>query len=360
MLTPDEIDYLKKIPKDKKVKISPFDPKVTETAEEIINSIKRIYPNLETKHMGASALKISGQNDMDIYAFSDPSDFDKCLPGLIKFFGEPLHKHETFCEWKFKKEGLDVEFYLTAKDSETMKKQIASFEILKNNKNLVNEYQKLKESMNGKPFREYQEKKYEFYHKILYPKIKAILFDMVGELVFKKEDYTPKTSDEINAQNIENLFNHLDDKRLISDIREKLKLSDEEIERAVRLIPEKYEKFDELWMLLPELKKKFKFAVINNGNSLAMKYWKERFDFSIFDLFINSAEVGIKKPDPKVFLLACNRLDVQTKECLFLDDSLENIETANKLGMQTIWWSKEENKEDLLNKLINGYGFIRV
>lgn len=33
--------------------------------------------------------------------------------------------------------------------------------------------------------------------------IKAILFDMVGVLVFKKKDYSPKTSDEINAENIE-------------------------------------------------------------------------------------------------------------------------------------------------------------
>ena len=166
MLTKDELDFLNKIPVDKKVYIHSFDPKVKKIAEDLVALIKNTYPHLEVKHMGASALEISGQNDIDVYAFSDPSDFEKYLSGLINLFGEPLHKHETFIEWKFSKNGFDIEFYLTSPDSETMRKQIAVFEILKNNKDLLKEYEKLKVSMNGKSFKEYQEKKYEFYHKI--------------------------------------------------------------------------------------------------------------------------------------------------------------------------------------------------
>ena len=187
--------------------------------------------------------------------------------------------------------------------------------------------------------------------------IKAILFDMVGVLIFKKDGYSPTTFDEINAQNIENLFNHLDDKKLIEDIKEKLKLNDEEIKRAIPLIPAKFERFNKLWNLLPELKKKYKLAVINNGNSIALGYWKEKFDFSIFDLFINSAEEGIKKPDPKIFLLACEKLKVKPEECLFMDDSLENVESAQKMGMKIIWWNREENKKDLLSKFTSQYGY---
>lgn len=167
MLIPDEIDYLNKIPADKKVNIHPFDPKVAGVAEDLIHSISNIFPDLEVKHMGASAIGISGQNDIDIYAFSEPKDFERFLPGLVKLFGEPLHRHETFIEWKFKREEFDIEFYLTTKDSKTMSKQIAVFETLKNNKDLLKKYEKLKESMNGKSFREYQENKYEFYHRIL-------------------------------------------------------------------------------------------------------------------------------------------------------------------------------------------------
>ncbi|MDO8341187.1 MAG: GrpB family protein [Candidatus Woesebacteria bacterium] len=167
MLTKDEKDFLEKIPTNKKVYIYLFDPQIIKIVKNLIQLINNSSPDLEIKHMGASALGISGQNDIDIYAFSNPKNFNKYLPQLIKLFGEPLHKHETFIEWKFKKDKFDIEFYLTYKNSETMKKQIKVFEILKNNKDILNEYEKLKESMNGKSFKEYQEKKYNFYHKII-------------------------------------------------------------------------------------------------------------------------------------------------------------------------------------------------
>lgn len=167
ILSDDEENYLNKVPKDKIVNIYPFDNQIIKTVDEIIDSIKKIYPDLEITHMGASALGISGQNDIDIYAFSNPKDFDKYLLGLTKLFGKPLHIHEAFIEWKFTKNRFDVEFYLTAKDSETMKKQIDVFEKLSSNSKLLKEYEILKQSMNGKSFNQYQRKKYEFYHKIL-------------------------------------------------------------------------------------------------------------------------------------------------------------------------------------------------
>ncbi len=167
MLTKDQKNYLKKIPSDKKVKIYPFSNTATKTAEKIIGSVKEIYPNLEINQMGASALGISGQKELDVYAYSNPSDFNKYLPGLIRLLGKPLNRHNTFVEWKSNKNGFEVEFYLTAPDSETMKQQIMVFEILRANKRLLKEYQELKSRMNGESLRKYQKKKYEFYNKIL-------------------------------------------------------------------------------------------------------------------------------------------------------------------------------------------------
>ena len=167
MLTKDEKDFLNKIPADKKVGIYPFNKKINCVVEIIINSIKNIYPKLEVKHMGASALGISGQNDLDIYALSDPKNFEKYLPGLIKILGNPLHRHKQFIEWNFKKNGFEVQFYLSNPNTKKMKDQIKVYEILKNNKGLQKEYEELKQSLDGKSLREYQEKKYEFYHRIL-------------------------------------------------------------------------------------------------------------------------------------------------------------------------------------------------
>lgn len=184
-------------------------------------------------------------------------------------------------------------------------------------------------------------------------KIRAILFDMVGVLLFKKKGYIPKTKEELNAEKIEKLYNNVDDKKLLLDIKSKLGLSDKEISEALACIPKKYEKFEELWSLLPVLKKKYKIAIINNGNSLADKYWKRNFDFGMFDVFVNSAKEGIKKPDPNIYLLTCKRLKVEPQYCLFIDDLPENIKTAKKLKMKTILWRDKKDSYEKLIYLVN-------
>lgn len=166
-LTKDQKKYLRKIPVNKIVRIYPFDQKILKVSKKIIQAVKAIYPDLEIRHLGASALGISGQNDLDIYAFANPSDFGKFLPGLIRLFGKPLHEHETFIEWNFTKNGFAVQFYLTDPNSSSMKDQRKVFEILKKNGKLLSRYEILKKTMNGKSFREYQKKKYEFFNKVL-------------------------------------------------------------------------------------------------------------------------------------------------------------------------------------------------
>lgn len=183
--------------------------------------------------------------------------------------------------------------------------------------------------------------------------IDAILFDMVGVLLHKKEAYVSNSINQINADNIEKLYNHVDDLLLIKDIKDKLHLTDKQISAALPYIPMKFEKFIKLWDILPILKKKYKLAIINNGNAIARDYWEKMFHFNIFDIFVNSAIVKYKKPDPHIYLLTCKKLHVDPKRCLFMDDVKENIETARKLGMKVLWWNSENSKEDNLKSFIN-------
>ncbi len=183
--------------------------------------------------------------------------------------------------------------------------------------------------------------------KITNHSIQGIIFDMVGVLLFKKINYTLKTKKEINAEKIEKLYNHLDDKKLLLNLKEKAGLTTKEIKEALPYIPRKYEKFKELWRLLPVLKKNYKLAVVNNGNNLAEKYWKKKFDFNIFDAFVVSAKEKVKKPNPEIYLITCKKLNVKLRNCLFMDDTKENIITAKKLKMKTILWEKNKKKENL-------------
>src|SRR4029453_18701314 len=55
-----------------------------------------------------------------------------------------------------------------------------------------------------------------------------------------------------------------------------------------------------------------------------------------FDVFIESAVVGLRKPDPRIYRLACSELGVTPAEAVFLDDIGSNLKAARALGMTTI------------------------
>jgi len=55
-----------------------------------------------------------------------------------------------------------------------------------------------------------------------------------------------------------------------------------------------------------------------------------------FDDVVESSVEGLRKPDPRIYLLACERLDVEPSETVFLDDLGANLKPARALGMTTI------------------------
>lgn len=170
MLTPNQEKYLLTIPKDKRVEIKSYDPKLGKIAEQTITPIKEIdKEKLEVFFMGAGGLEISGQGDLDIYVLSRAEDFGKYLPKLVELFGEPKTKKETSIAWEFVRDNVPVELYLTDPRTESMREQVAIFVILKHDKQLLKEYEYLKHEFNGKSFRDYQRAKYEFYNKLLKP-----------------------------------------------------------------------------------------------------------------------------------------------------------------------------------------------
>jgi putative hydrolase of the HAD superfamily len=64
-------------------------------------------------------------------------------------------------------------------------------------------------------------------------------------------------------------------------------------------------------------------------------YERSRFG-ELFDAVVISAEVGLRKPDPEIFLLAAERIGVPPAECVFVDDLLHNAEGARAVGMEGI------------------------
>lgn len=56
----------------------------------------------------------------------------------------------------------------------------------------------------------------------------------------------------------------------------------------------------------------------------------------LFDVVIESSVARIRKPDPRFYLLACDRLGIEPPQAVFLDDIGTNLKPARELGMTTI------------------------
>src|SRR5262249_57394396 len=55
-----------------------------------------------------------------------------------------------------------------------------------------------------------------------------------------------------------------------------------------------------------------------------------------FDVVVESAVEGLRKPDPRIYRLVCIRLEVAPSTAVFLDDLGANLKPARELGMTTI------------------------
>jgi putative hydrolase of the HAD superfamily len=64
----------------------------------------------------------------------------------------------------------------------------------------------------------------------------------------------------------------------------------------------------------------------------------------IFELVVDSAFVGMRKPDPPIYELTVERLGdgIGPLDCLFVDDVLVNVETARALGMTAVHFRDNE------------------
>jgi epoxide hydrolase-like predicted phosphatase len=84
------------------------------------------------------------------------------------------------------------------------------------------------------------------------------------------------------------------------------------------------------------LQPRYKIGLLSNA-SPKLRQVLERLDVNgLFDAIVISGEVGVQKPDPGIYHLILDRLQVGPKEAIFVDDFVENIAAAENLGMETI------------------------
>jgi putative hydrolase of the HAD superfamily len=105
---------------------------------------------------------------------------------------------------------------------------------------------------------------------------------------------------------------------------------------------------------LRSLRPERKVGLISNAWSGLREYiTRQKFE-DVFDEMIISAEVGLMKPDARIYRLALERMGVQAEESVFVDDVLVNVEAARSIGMSAIQFTQpEKTLEELKQLLIN-------
>jgi putative hydrolase of the HAD superfamily len=70
-----------------------------------------------------------------------------------------------------------------------------------------------------------------------------------------------------------------------------------------------------------------------------------------FDAFVSSCEVGMRKPDPEIFLLALGIAQAKPEECLYFDDRIMLVEAAKKVGIHAFHHVSFENTKKIIGSL---------
>jgi len=100
------------------------------------------------------------------------------------------------------------------------------------------------------------------------------------------------------------------------------------------------------------LRGRFHTGLISNAWSGLREFITKEKIIDIFDTVIISAEVGVVKPDAKIFNIALEQAKVRAKDVVFVDDVKVNIEACEKIGMKGVLFKDPQETMDQLNRIL--------
>jgi len=204
--------------------------------------------------------------------------------------------------------------------------------------------------------------------------VKNIIFDLGGVIINLNQDLTHQAFQNLFSSNINQLTEQVDKDNWL----ERFELG----EFSSNVFLEYFKKFNpnvltqqlsnawnsmlldipkERIALIQKLAKKYNVFLLSNTNeihySFIEQYVKQHFeelDFNtIFKKVYLSYQLNLRKPNKSIFEFVLNDANLIAQETLFIDDTLEHINTAKQLGIQTHHLNLRENQN--INQLLNEY-----
>lgn len=199
--------------------------------------------------------------------------------------------------------------------------------------------------------------------------IKAIIFDFGGVILNIDYNKTYKAFTNLGVKNFDEMYSQKNANPLFHDLEEgkineeefynafrtssQLKLTDLQIKTAWNAILLRYR--EEALQTLANIKNKYRLYLLSNTNSIHHKEFNKIFEDQIglgsindyFDKAYYSHEIKLRKPGKDAYQYVLKENNLLPSETLFIDDSIQNIEAAKSLGLQTIFLKEGMKIEDL-------------
>ena len=109
---------------------------------------------------------------------------------------------------------------------------------------------------------------------------------------------------------------------------------------------------------LQMLSQKYRLFLLSNTDSIHIERFQHKAGISFYRDFYQcfekvyfSFELGMRKPETAIFEFIIKEHNLMPKSTLFVDDNLENIESAEKLGLQV--WHLQKGEEDVIDLFAN-------
>lgn len=175
--------------------------------------------------------------------------------------------------------------------------------------------------------------------------IKVVAFDLVGVLVNEKDIELSKTEEKL-----ERMFGpNLNDADYLIEARKIIEKDSIIMNITETLIDKLYNVKDrEIFKKVKEKNENVKVIIATNHLSFVRNFIGDSFNVDYLDDLIISAEIHKIKPNSEFYKYILDKYNIDSKELLFIDDNIDNVNAAKKLGINTI---KVEKYTDLIKEI---------
>jgi len=156
--------------------------------------------------------------------------------------------------------------------------------------------------------------------------------------------------DSIDTAYAKSIEGKISEKNLTKTISDNLNISPKKLEKIIiKSYKKNFIQNKELYKFAFKLKKQgYKIAILSDQWYFSKKALILRKYTKKFDSVILSCDVGLRKPDPKIYKLILKQLKLKPQQCLFIDNQKWNTKISNKLKFNTILY---ENNQQLFQEL---------